>query len=273
MRRTRQVWLVVVGLLAVCAGCGGSGSTPSAGSQPSSTTTPGQSVSVVAIGDSDATGIGDPTARGWVGRYADLLQAKLGTAVQSQNLAIEGQTSDQLRKAVTNDPGLRQTLAGADVVLIGIGGADLNSGDDALSAGRCRGRACYAPVLRRFTINISAIAPEVRRLARHALLLAMSLPNGFPGAGAAFPPFATADLSRYQAESERRSVCQAMHTNGGRCIDVIRAFNGPHDNRNAYAAGLMTKNPCCYPSAKGQQLIAQLMLATGLNGLPQTHAS
>jgi len=25
----------------------------------------------------------------------------------------------------------------------------------------------------------------------------------------------------------------------------------------------MTKNPCCYPSGKGQQTIAELLLATG----------
>jgi lysophospholipase L1-like esterase len=273
MRREGQISFAVAGLLAVCVGCGGSGSTPSAGSQAPSTGTPRQSVNVVAIGDSDTTGIGDPTAHGWVGRYVDLLHAKLGTAVRSQNLALEGQTSDELLEAVTHDPKVRETLAGADIILIGIGGADLNAGDDALGAGRCKGRQCYAPVLRRFTTNISAIASEVRHLAPHALLRAMTLPNGFPGAGAAFPPFATESLSRYQAESQRRSVCRAMHANAGRCIDVIAAFNGAHDDRNAYASGLMTKNPCCYPSAKGQQLIARLMIATGLAKLPQAQSS
>jgi hypothetical protein len=47
-----------------------------------------------------------------------------------------------------------------------------------------------------------------------------------------------------------------------RCADVVRAFNGHSANADAYARGLLTKDPCCYPSAKEQQLIAQLLVAT-----------
>jgi lysophospholipase L1-like esterase len=223
---------------------------------------------VVAVGDSDATGIGDASSRGWVGRYGALLKAKVGADVSVDNKAVEGETSDQLRSDIAHDPALRQALTGADVVLIGIGGADLNAGDDALSAGDCRGRDCYAKILRRFDANISAIASDVRHVAPRALVLAMSLPNAFPGAGSAIPPFITADISRYEATTERGSVCQAMRSTGGRCVDVVAAFNGPRGNGDAYATGLMTKNPCCYPSAKGQQLIAQLLIAKGLAGLP-----
>jgi hypothetical protein len=43
-------------------------------------------------------------------------------------------------------------------------------------------------------------------------------------------------------------------------VDVVRAFNGVDGTRDAYAAGLMTKDPCCYASAKGQQLIARLLM-------------
>jgi len=49
----------------------------------------------------------------------------------------------------------------------------------------------------------------------------------------------------------------------------VTAFNGPRGDGDAYAKGLMTKDPCCYPSGKGQQLIAQLLIAEGLDGLPQ----
>jgi len=58
-----------------------------------------------------------------------------------------------------------------------------------------------------------------------------------------------------------------MRSNGGRCIDVVTAFNGPSGDGDAYAKGFMTKNPCCYPSGKGQQLIAQLLIQTGVRGL------
>lgn len=265
-------WLaasVATAAAVVSMGCG------STGSNQASTPTPASrsghaTVHIVALGDSDATGIGDSTGRGWVGRYGELAKRKLNAPVTVDNRAIEGQTSDQLRTSIAGDNSLQHTLSTADIVLVGIGGADLNAGDDALSAGQCKGWRCYAPILRRFRQNLDAIATEIRRLAPGALLRAMSLPNGFPGAGSAFPPFATARLSRFQAKAERAAVCHAMQANNGRCIDVIRAFNGANANGDAYARGLMTKDPCCYPSAKGQQLIAHLLIATGLVGVHGT---
>jgi len=259
----------LVALLVLAVSCGSSGSdhpTSQSSTSPSPSSDSGQ-VTVVAIGDSDATGIGDPSGRGWVGRYGDLLKRNLGQPVEVNNLAREGETSDQLRTDVADTSTLRATLKNADVVLIGIGGADLNAGDAALDAGSCNGRDCYRKLLHRFGANMAAIAAEVKRLAPSAVLRAMSLPNGFPGAGKAFPPSATADVSRYQVLAERSLVCRAMRDNGGRCVDVVRAFNGPSANEDAYAAGYMTKDPCCYPSGKGQQLIARLLLRTGVEGL------
>ena len=55
-----------------------------------------------------------------------------------------------------------------------------------------------------------------------------------------------------------------MKTHRGRCIDVLTAFNGTSGTTDAYKSGLMNKIECCYPSGKGQQLIAQLLLETGL---------
>ena len=266
MTRVVRFGFVIFALL-IASACGGSGSDGGTPSQASPSSAGEATVSIVALGDSDATGIGDATGHGWVGRYGDLVERKLTLPVNVDNHAAEGKTSDQLLSDVTDDASLRQTLSSADVILIGIGGADLNAGDDALIAGRCTGRQCYAQPLHTFDANIKAIAREVRGLAPKALLRAISLPNAFPGAGDAIPPSATAHLSRYQVTAERRSVCQAMRSNDGQCIDVVRAFNGNDANADAYASGLMTKNPCCYPSAKGQELIARLLAASGLRGL------
>ena len=48
---------------------------------------------------------------------------------------------------------------------------------------------------------------------------------------------------------------------------MVRAFNGASGTGDAYKAGLMTKDPCCYPSAKGQQLMAKLLYRLGLGPL------
>jgi lysophospholipase L1-like esterase len=85
---------------------------------------------IVALGDSDTTGNGDPTGVGWVGRYARLLHQRLGLKMTVTNLALDGTTSWSLLTAVRSDSRTRSTIAAADAVLLGIGGADLNAGDD-----------------------------------------------------------------------------------------------------------------------------------------------
>lgn len=266
--RVRAFAPAVAALLAL-SGCAPSASVPPATTSSPSSASPAAVVRIVALGDSDTTGIGDSSGRGWVGRFGDLLHSTLRTVVHVENLASEGKSSDDLRGEVTSDAGVRSALARADVVLVGIGGADLNPGDDALDAKQCRGRACYAPLLQRFGRNIHAIAAEVRKVAPpSSLLRAISLPNVYPGAGDAIPPSATAAISRYQVLTERTAVCDAMRSNGGLCIDVVRAFNGPSATGDAYASGLLTKDPCCYPSGQGQQRIAELLLRAGVAGLP-----
>ncbi len=54
---------------------------------------------------------------------------------------------------------------------------------------------------------------------------------------------------------------------GGRCIDVLTAFNGPTGKDNAYKKGLMNEADCFYPSGRGHQLIAELLYRAGLKPL------
>ena len=221
---------------------------------------------VVAIGDSDTTGQGDATGLGWVGRYGRLLQQKLGLRVTVVNLAREGKTSSELLADVRSDPTTRRALRKAQVVLIGIGGADLNAGDGRLEAGGCTGTACYAADLRAFGRNLAATAALVRELRKpnEAVLRAITLPNVVPGAKDVVPSFITSEIGVYEDMTLKRSICAAMTTHGGRCVDALRAFNGASGALNAYARGWLTKDPCCYPSGKGQQVMAQLVLDSGL---------
>jgi lysophospholipase L1-like esterase len=166
---------------------------------------------------------------------------------------------------VRSDEMTRDALARADVVLIGIGGADLNEGDTNLEAGSCEGKACYSPVLKRFGRNFDAIVGAVRAFApNQAMLRAITLANVVPGAEDVLPPFVTSNLALYQAGTERDAICNVMRKYGGRCIDVLTAFNGPSGKEDAYASGQMNKEDCCYPSGKGQQLIAELLVKSGL---------
>ena len=275
--RLHQVVLVVA-VITLATGCtstssdsgrqqsDGDLSTPA--SSPASSGPGGSAISVVAIGDSDADGSGDGTGAGWVGRYGDLVQSRLGVDVNVDNRAQEGLTTAQLRDEIAGgDESLQQAIGGADIVLIGIGGADLNDGDSALQAGQCKGLACYRPVMKQFDENLTAIVANIRQLTPTALLRAITLPNPYPGAESIVPTFITASISQYEGITQRDITCRVMEQNVGRCADALRAFNGKKGTRNAYETGLMTKDPCCYPSGDGQQLMARLVLRTGLGPL------
>jgi lysophospholipase L1-like esterase len=224
---------------------------------------------IVALGDSDATGEGDPTRLGWVGRYARLLRARLGLKVTVTNLARNGQTSSQLVADVRSDPTTRRAVKKAQIVLLGTGGADLNAGDARMEAGKCKAEACWAGDLRAFGRNLDTTVALVRKLrgSNATVLRAITLPNVVPGAEDVVPPFITRSIGVYQTKTLRQLICAAMAKHRGRCVDVLRVFNGPDGTQNAYAKGWLTKSPCCYPSAKGQQLMAELVFKTGLKPL------
>jgi hypothetical protein len=76
-------------------------------------------------------------------------------------------------------------------------------------------------------------------------------------------PIATR-IGVYQARAENRAICRAMARHDGRCVDALRAFNGRDGTADAYKKGLMNHDECCYASAKGQQLMAELLFRTGL---------
>ena len=221
---------------------------------------------IVALGDSDTTGEGDATGPGWVGRYARLLRQKLGLEVVVTNLARNGMISSELLAEVRSDSFTRDPLKKASIVLIGIGGADLSIGDSRQEAGDCKGKACYAADLRAFGRNLDRTAALIRKLRgrKDAVLRAITLPNVVPGAEDIVPPYITGEIGVYQTKLLKQYICAAMAKHQGRCVDALVAFNGPGLTRNAYAKGLLTKAPCCYPSGKGQQLMAELVLETGL---------
>jgi lysophospholipase L1-like esterase len=224
---------------------------------------------VVALGDSDTTGEGDASGLGWVGRYARLLRQKLGVKVVVTNLAQGGKTSAELLSELRSDSTTRDAVKNAQIVLVGIGGADLGAGDERLEAGACKGASCYAADLGAFARNLGGTAGLIRKLRdpKQAVLRAITLPNVVPGAKDVIPPFITQEIGVYQGKTLKRHICSAMAKHGGRCVDAFRTFNGPGGTQNAYTKGWLTKNPCCYPSGPGQQVMAELVFKSGLGPL------
>ena len=182
------------------------------------------------------------------------------------NLAQNGKTSQGLLWEMRNNARTRTAVKKAEIVLIGIGGADLGAGDQRLEAGDAEGPGLLRRDLRAFGRNLDATAAPVRKLrsAKQAVLRAITLPNVVPGGEDLVPPFITREIRVYQSNILKQQICSAMAKHRGRCVDAFRAFNGPDGTDDAYAKGWLTKAPCCYPSGKGQQVMAELVVKTGL---------
>jgi lysophospholipase L1-like esterase len=114
---------------------------------------------IVALGDSDATGEGDPTRLRWVGRYASLLRQKLGLKVVVTNLVAIGKTSRSVLSEIRFNPITRAAVKKARIVLVGIGGADLGAGDKRLEAGRVTARPATSLTCKRSGVTSTRRRP------------------------------------------------------------------------------------------------------------------
>jgi hypothetical protein len=251
-------WLPIA-LAAVAVGCpavGGASAMPDA-----------KTWHVVALGDSGASGRGDPTGLAWPGRYGRLLRQKLKLKVKVDNLAQAGLSASALLARLRLDNSTRTLVARADIILFGsTAGADLNAADARRAAGTCKDEECYRTALAAWGSVFERIVKTsiALRHSRKTVLRGVGEANNVPGAQDVIPPDATVELGLYQARLMQETICASMVRHHGRCVDVLHSFNGPDGTGDPYKAGLMNKVDCCYASGKGHQRIAQLLLKTGL---------
>jgi hypothetical protein len=272
---SRALVTLLLSSLFLVTACGSGQRDASSGSPSASVTSDHGSPGpvMVVLGDSDATGAGDTTGGGWATRYADLVKERTGQEVDLRSYAEEGQTSQALLASLKSDSGLQDDVAAADFVVIGTGGGDLNLGDSAYLAHSCRPLECYTSALGGYAANIESVAGEIATLTRGrpVVLRAITLPYIVAGAEDVIPPELLDGAKKYglmQATSLRYSTCAAMRHHGGACIDVLSAFNGPNGSQDAYKTGLLNHDDCCYPSSKGQQLMAELLIRSGTTPRP-----
>jgi lysophospholipase L1-like esterase len=119
----------------------------------------------VALGDSLAAGVG--AHRGYVARYAEHLRSDTGAHLRVINLGQSGQTSSQLLHALRNDPAMRESLRGAEVVTLNIGLNDLGQASSSYESGTCggpRNEACLREAVKRVEHNWDAIIEEISSL-------------------------------------------------------------------------------------------------------------
>ncbi|WP_054968190.1 GDSL-type esterase/lipase family protein [Alicyclobacillus ferrooxydans] len=155
---------------------GSTGGNASQGSTPQQTGQPqlnSKTIHLVALGDSLTHGLGDASGEGYVGDVAANLK-QAGYSVIQANLGIDGLTSQGLRTEVVK-PEVTQLLQSANLVLISIGGNDLNdaAGLPAIHTAR------IAKARTQFLSNLNAVLSTIRSVNKNATVLVIGLYNPY----------------------------------------------------------------------------------------------
>lgn len=221
--------------------------------------------SVVGLGDSVPAG----TNCGCTD-YVDLLAQDIGTRqgmpVDSNDLAVPGQTSDGLLGQLdTTD--VQQAVAGADVVVVTIGANDVETGTDPASCALAgtdvdsAAQACYHDELETLTPNLDRIAARIAALptAPGARVLVTGYWNvfldGAPGRahGDTYARIADAITKVVNA---RIGAAAAAH--GATFVDLFPAFRGGDGSRDATP---LLADDGDHPNAEGHRVIEKALAA------------
>lgn len=198
--------------------------------------------------------------------YGRLLAAKTGAVVTVANDGVGGLDSSDLRAQVADDSSaMARALTTADVVLVTIGANDFGNHHQEVTEGRCGD--CVSDELQGMSANVRAVLARVRAL-RGDLPTAVLVTGywnvfqdgevareSFPEAGVA----ATIDLTRRtnaalkaSAEAEGATYVDLFAPFQQRGTDITRLLAGDGD----------------HPNGDGHALIARVLMAAGLPGLP-----
>jgi lysophospholipase L1-like esterase len=226
---------------------------------------------VVVLGDSIATGSEGGTGTSYGAVYADLLEQETGQPVELTNLADRSETSDSLLASLQS-PGLQESIASADVVVITVGG---NDGDPfaTYEQGVCAAggdpAACIGAYAPDQEANLDEILTAVEGLrGGQPTAIRLTSPDYNPFIGVdriadvpRFPKGFGLTFFRQVAVAENDNACRVAQAHDAGCADFLHVFNGPQGDQPA-TAYLGTDH--LHPSEAGQQAIAKALLATGL---------
>jgi lysophospholipase L1-like esterase len=134
---------------------------------------------LVALGDSLTHGLGDASGRGYVGDVSEQYR-QIGYTVIQSNLGIDGLTSNGLLNAMKQSS-VQNLLQSANVILISIGGNDLNgaAGLPLIDSQR------IATAEAKFSTNITTILSAIRSVNGTAPIALVGLYNPYSGVSSA----------------------------------------------------------------------------------------
>jgi len=133
---------------------------------------------IVALGDSLTRGAGDVAGGGGYPERVAAALRKAGLTVSVENLGVDGaETGDLLRRA--GEPDAQRAIAGAQLVLVSIGGNDLSHSLRTVVPGETAADPT-APALTEASLNLQRILSVLRRSNPTAPIRLLGLYNPFP---------------------------------------------------------------------------------------------
>jgi lysophospholipase L1-like esterase len=135
---------------------------------------------IVALGDSLTRGAGDAAGGGGYPERVAASLRKAGLVVTVDNLAVDGaETGDFLRRL--EEPAVKAGIAGANLILLSIGGNDLSHSLRSVVPGEAGAESDpTAPALRSASLNLQRILSSVRAANGSAPIRILGLYDPFP---------------------------------------------------------------------------------------------
>ena len=206
--------------------------------------------------------------------YGELASAALGKPVVVENLATnDGLSSLGLRDRVMHDTEHRAALAAADLITITIGNNDWQGPCTWVDHAKClaHGTAQVEASLGAILDEIATLRAGKLAAIRVTTLYDMYVGNpktpgewGFPATDADVATFHAEFLTALQAFNAM--TCRVARSHGAVCVDLLPAFNGPKDTKDA---GRLLGPDHGHPSKAGQDLIAATIAEFGFAPLGQ----
>lgn len=269
----------MLGVFIVTTGCGGGEadapgaeeSTPSASASPPAE----PAVSVVAIGDSIPYNSPEdcPGCTGFVDRYAEALSEATGEEVETFNFSDH--TGLTLPGLLQQLPSYKDYLRDADAIIVGIAHNSIVLNED---------KPCETPfdeatsTLKDWskvtqecaTRSADQRQPQFEKLystitswreGRPTLLLTINKYNDWIGWRDAHLTPDQEERTAMVHNTWNQMLCTTAERNGFTCADVGEAFNGPDGTK---PSGDLLAADYTHPSDSGNELIARLLIAEGL---------
>ena len=230
-----------------------------------------QSLSVVALGDSVASG-GPCLCKPFPQLYVQALSDARGVLASVQNLGQNGEDSNGLLGELEGSGTSQATeVKGADIVLVTIGANDFSAKHDLVTRGQCSGGLgtdCVADEVAQVRRNVAAIVATIHRLRgyRATSVLVTGYWDVFEDGAVAKSSFSGSGVAASMALTrEANGAIKAGATSAGATyVDLLAPFHGPASG--GVTTALLGPDGD-HPNAKGQEVIAQRLVAAGLPGL------